>query len=107
MSSASPGPMLWTSRSEKRWTSLFWRAATVASGPVLSFGVWQRTQPTFAKICLPLPIESEPPGFVVDGVGGARKRMKNENFVTALEKSGSGEPGATSVGTTVFGTVAN
>ena len=57
----------------------------MASGPVLSFGVWQSAHPTFAKICRPLLIESGPPGSVVDGVGGARNRMKKENFVTALE----------------------
>src|SRR5215471_17184618 len=28
----------------------------------------------------PLPMEAEPPGVVLDGMGGARKRMKAANF---------------------------
>src|SRR5439155_1306662 len=39
MSSARPGPILWTSRSEKRFTGLESSAATV-EGPVRSAGVW-------------------------------------------------------------------
>src|SRR5262245_21041431 len=56
-----------------------------------------------AKTFLPFAIEAEPPGLVVDGVGGARKRMKNENFSMELIAS-SGEPASGSV--MLFGWVA-
>ena len=56
-------------------------AATVPRLPVLYFGVWQYAQPTLEKSCRARLIESAPPGFVVDAVGAARKRMKKANFV--------------------------
>ena len=37
-----------------------------------------------ANNALPLAIEVAPPGVVVDGCGGARSRMKNENDAASL-----------------------
>ena len=47
-------------------------------------GVWQLLHPTMAKTFLPFAIDATPPGLSRDGVGGARKRMKNENFSMEL-----------------------
>src|SRR5229473_8705721 len=81
--------MLWTSRSEKRLTCLFARAATVVV-PVMSVGVWQSAQaaPTYGatlvNVSRPAAMEAAPPGVSADGVGGARNRMKNPNCSMAL-----------------------
>src|SRR5436190_5335320 len=101
--SASPDPILWTSRSENRLTFWLARAATVAL-PVWSVGVWQSAQPTLWKSWNPWAIELAPPGTVADGVGGARKRMKKANFSMPLMVS---TPVARLVAVTLFGTVAN
>src|SRR6185436_6763262 len=84
--SASPGPIACSARSENRLASLLLSAATVVV-PVRSVGVWQRAHPTELNSWRPREIDVELPGEVVDGVGGARKRMKNANFSTALTVS--------------------
>src|SRR5713101_218508 len=80
--SASPLPMWWTRRSEKRFTVWLESAALgfveeplAIILPVVNEGVWQWTQPIFAKMARP---------FTVDGVsgaevGGASIRMKLAN----------------------------
>src|SRR5262245_34223942 len=83
MSSASPGPMLCTRRSEYRLTGFFRSAATLAF-PVYSVGVWQYAQPTLPKSWPPLLMDDLPPGWSVDGCWGARNRMKNANRSIAL-----------------------
>ena len=72
--------------------------------PVRRVGVWQSAQPTSAKSCRPLAMEIEPPGVVVDGVGGARKRMKKANFSMALTVA---VPPTAAVSVTSLGTRAN
>src|SRR5437762_11758416 len=52
----------------------------------------------------PRPIESAPPGEVVDGVGGARKRWKKANFSTPFSPAGVV---VTVVSVKSLGTVAN
>src|SRR6266478_3014077 len=79
MPSASPSPMSWSARSEYRSTSFALSAATVEL-PVRSDGVWHNAQPVSTKSFLPLEMESAPPGSSCDGVGGARKRMKDAIF---------------------------
>ncbi len=79
------------------------RAATNES-PVWSAGVWHKAQPMLANSWLPWLIEVDPPGLVVDGVGGARKRMKKENFSMALMVA---VPPPAVVSVTSFGTFAN
>ena len=39
-------------------------------------GVWHSAQPMSLNACLPRAMDAEPPGTWLDGVGGARKRMK-------------------------------
>ena len=62
-------------------------------------GVAERT-PDRLKSALPLAIDGAPPGVSIDGVGGARKRMKNENFSIALIASTAV---VASVSVTLFG----
>src|SRR5882757_5393893 len=47
-------------------------------------GVWQTAQPMELNRALPWVIEVAPPGVVVDGVGGARRRMNCANAMTSL-----------------------
>src|SRR5262249_20685517 len=103
MSSASPGPMLWSRRSEKRLTGWLARAATVES-PVVSVGVGQSAHPTLTNSERPLVMEVAPPGVSADGVGGARNRWKKANFSIALNPSGVV---VTEVSVTLLGTVTN
>src|SRR5262249_34893484 len=51
---------------------------------VVSDGVWQTLQPMALNRFLPLLIEVEPPGVVVDGVGAARKRMNMAKATVSL-----------------------
>src|SRR5262245_11309529 len=75
-----------TSRSENRFTGLLESAATVEA-PVVNAGVWHSAQPTSLNSDLPFVIEVAPPGVVVDGTGGARRRMKNANLTMSLTAS--------------------
>ena len=52
---------------------------------VVSEAVWQEVQPMELKRARPLLMEVAPPGTVVDGVGGAVRRMKIANFTTSLD----------------------
>src|SRR5690348_17266956 len=101
MSSANPGPMLCTRRSEYRLTGFLRSAATLAF-PVYSVGVWQSAQPTLPKSWPPLQIDDVPPGWSADGCGGARNRMKKANRSIALIVG----PTAGSVFVTSFGVFA-
>src|SRR5262245_11037969 len=92
-----------TSKSENRFTGLL-RSASTVEFPVVKLGVWHNAQPTWLNTALPLLIDVAPPGEVVEGVGAARKRMKNANFSIALIASSGAAP---SVLVTSFGTVAN
>src|SRR5712664_2706764 len=83
MSSARPGPMAWSRMSEKRLTGWFLSAATVVL-PVLSVGVWQSAHPVLLNKLLPFAMDGAPPGVSGEGVGAARKRMKNANFSISL-----------------------
>src|SRR5437016_14678618 len=79
MSSANPGPMWCTRRSENRFTVLLPSAAGAAAA-VVNEGVWQWAQPIWLNRLRP---------FLVDvvagaGVGGAEKRMKFVNCETSL-----------------------
>src|SRR5215467_12324680 len=103
MPSARPSPMSWISRSEKRFTGLLLRLAT-ADELVVKLGVWQSAQPVLENSPLPLDIDTEPPGEVVDGVGGARNRMNIENFSMELNTS---TPSVASGLVTLFGIDAN
>src|SRR5437899_9717515 len=103
MSSASPGPMLWSRRSEKRLARTLASAATVES-PVFNVGVWQSAHPTLTNSERPLLIEVAPPGMFVEGVGGARNRWKKANFSIALNPAGVV---STAVSVTLLGTVTN
>src|SRR5436189_1624479 len=51
---------------------------------VLRVGVWQVLQPMALNRFLPLVIDVEPPGVVVDGVGGARRRMNIAKATASL-----------------------
>jgi hypothetical protein len=72
---------------------------------VVSVGVWQKAQPTLLNRSRPRVIDAEPPGVVVEGVGGARKRMKNANRSTSEKASTVGEM-VGSVFVTLFGALA-
>jgi hypothetical protein len=78
-------------------------AATVVV-PVRNEDVWHNAQPMAENRLRPRPIDAEPPGELVDGVGGARKRMKNANFSMALTVSVGSGP---STFVTSFGCEAN
>src|SRR5206468_1948240 len=92
-----------TSRSENRFTGFLLSAPTVDS-LVVNEGVWHSAQPVLLNSCLPFEIDVAPPGTVVDGVGGARKRMKFEKFWIAVVAS-NGLPA--SMFCTSLGTFAN
>src|SRR5207249_10454189 len=86
MPSARPLPMLWTRRSEKRFTGRLDSAALgfvdeplAIALPVVSEGVWQKAQPTFAKMARPFAVD----GVSGAGVGGASIRMKLANASTS------------------------
>src|SRR5437870_593283 len=51
---------------------------------VASDGVWQTLQPIELNSALPLLIDVEPPGVVVDGVGAARRRMNMAKATVSL-----------------------
>jgi regulator of protease activity HflC (stomatin/prohibitin superfamily) len=50
-----------------------------APASVVNDGVWHSAQPMLVNVFRPALTEVEPPGVVIDGVGGARKRMKIAN----------------------------
>ena len=47
-------------------------------------GVWHTAHPMELNSDLPCEIEVAPPGTVVDGIGGASRRMNIENATTSL-----------------------
>src|SRR5438105_4142013 len=61
--------------SVKRFAVAWPRLEVMAERDVVSDGVWQTLQPMELKRLRPLVIDVEPPGTVVEGVGGARRRM--------------------------------
>src|SRR5579864_918146 len=82
MPSARLLPMWWTRRSEKRFTLWLESAALgfveeplAIILPVVKEGVWQWTQPIFAKLARPFTLD----GVLGAGVGGASIRMKSAN----------------------------
>src|SRR6202158_6330898 len=82
MPSARSLPMWWTRRSEKRFTVWLESAALglveeplAIILPVVNEGVWQWTQPIFAKMALPFTVD----GVSGAGMGGPSIRMKSEN----------------------------
>src|SRR5437870_13495497 len=79
MLSASLGPMLCSSKSEKSLTG-FRSSAGLEDFPVVREGVWHKAQPILLNNLLPLAID----GVSVSGAGGARKRMKIANFTVSL-----------------------
>ena len=89
--------MWWTSRSEKRFTGWLESAALglvedplAIILPVVNDGVWQWTQPTFAKMARPFTVD----GVLGAGVGGASIRMKSANASMSERTAGLGlEPG--------------
>src|SRR5437879_13188750 len=97
MPSARPLPMWWTRRSEKRFTVWLESAALgfVAEPlaiilPVVNEGVWQWTQPIFAKTARPFTVD----GVSGAGVGGARMRMTSAKASMSERAAGLGvEPG--------------
>jgi hypothetical protein len=56
-----------------------------AEADVVREGVWQAAQPMELKSDFPLAMEVEPPGVVVEGVGGAVRRMNMANFTRSLD----------------------
>lgn len=82
MPSASPGPILCTSRSENRFAVLLLSAAT-GLVPVVSEGVWQNWQPIELNNAAPFTTDAE------EGprAGWSRKRMKVENSSMPLVTS--------------------
>ena len=52
--------------------------------PVVRLVVWQIAQPMEMKRLRPLVIEVAPPGTVVEGVGGAKRRMNIANCARSL-----------------------
>ena len=60
------------------------RLEVSADAEVVSEGVWQTAQPMALNSDRPLLMDVEPPGVVVEGVGGARKRMKFAKATTSL-----------------------
>src|SRR5580704_1710075 len=63
----------------------------IAEAEVRSAGVWQFAHPIAWNTWLPLAMELAPPGFVVEGVGGARRRMNIANCTTSLGTAESGD----------------
>src|SRR5207244_8947711 len=82
--SARPVPMWWTSRSENRLAVALPKPAVRREGWVVSDGVWKTAQPTELNSERPRAMEAEPPGTVVDGVGGASVCMKCKNRLKCL-----------------------
>src|SRR5581483_10332819 len=80
-----PVPMWWTSRSLKRFAVTLPSPGVRDEAEVASEGVWHEEQPIELNSDLPALMEVEPPGVVVDGAGGADKRMNMENFTTSLD----------------------
>src|SRR5215475_14577564 len=78
MSSARPGPMAWSARSENRFAVWLDRAPTVLLAEVRSDGVWQRWQPTSLNRWRPRSMENLDtlPNPLDAGAGGARNRWK-------------------------------
>src|SRR5262249_34098591 len=77
-------PMWWTSRSEYRFARTWLRAAVMVEEAVVIDGVWQSAQPMELNAALPLVMDVVPPGLVVEGVGGASKRINTANCATSL-----------------------
>src|SRR5215471_535039 len=75
-----------TSRSEYRFTGLL-ESAVIVDVPVVNEGVWHSAQPILLNTCLPFAIDVAPPGVVVEGVGGARRRMNSANFSMSVVAS--------------------
>src|ERR1700733_2795034 len=76
--SAKPVPMWWISMSENAPT------CALASEEVmfelwveLIVGVWQVAHPMDENNALPVEIAEAPPGVVVEGIGGASRRMNS------------------------------
>src|SRR6267142_740924 len=85
MSSASPGPIWWSARSEYSAAVFRASAVTEALGLVWSCGVWQSAQPRFVNWLRPRLIENDDALVKLDtGVGGARKRWKFPKLSMAL-----------------------
>ena len=49
--------------------------------------MWHMAQPIALKFWLPLAMDCAPPGLVLEGVGGARRRMNIANCTTSLGTS--------------------
>src|SRR5580658_1236211 len=66
--------------SENAFTGVLPSEEVILEGCVeLSVGVWQVAQPMDLKSAAPAAIEVAPPGVLVDGVGGASKRINSAN----------------------------
>src|SRR5580698_154988 len=61
----------------------------MTDGAVLRLGVWHIAQPTIPNRRLPLAMDAAPPGLLVDGVGGASRRMNIANCTTSLGTAGN------------------
>src|SRR4029077_2578404 len=77
-------PMWWISMSLNRFAVAWPRLEVIEERAVFNDGVWQRLQPTALNRLLPFAIDVDPPGVVVDGVGGARSRMNIANPTVSL-----------------------
>src|SRR5215472_4950407 len=82
--SARSVPMLCTAKSEKRFAVAKFSPEVRDDAVVGSDLVWHASQWMLLNRELPFAMDLAPPGFVVDGVGGARKRMKFTNFWMSL-----------------------
>src|SRR5271165_881373 len=79
--------MWWMSRSEYRLAFTWFRAGVTPEVPVWSVGVWHMAQPITLKLRLPLAMDGAPPGLVLEGFGGARRRMNIANCTMSLGTS--------------------
>src|SRR5689334_3766526 len=77
-------PMWCTSMSLYRFAVALERLDVKLELVVVSDGVWQTVQPIEANSARPLLIDVEPPGVVVDGVGGASRRMNMAKATVSL-----------------------
>src|SRR5436305_1246135 len=68
----------------KRFAVALPRLGVNADAVVVSDAVWQRAQPMELNRLRPFAIDVAPPGTVVDGVGGARRRMNIANCTVSL-----------------------
>src|SRR5437660_7020798 len=68
----------------KRFAVALPRLGVKRDGDVVSDAVWQSAHPTELNRLRPFAIDVAPPGTVVDGVGGARKRMNIANCTVSL-----------------------